>query len=113
MLILLRICNSGKVKNIKENARTLLEAAEKYDLQELKHMCENCLSEDISVDNCIDLLNLAELYGADDLKKRLLQFVAVNGKSLLHKSSWKDDVCPEIVVDMLEAVISGPRYDGI
>jgi len=103
---------SGETKNIKENARMLLEAAEKYDLQELKYMCEKCLSEDISVENCITLLNLAEFYGANELKKHLLHFVADNARSLLHETYWMDDVCPEIIANMLEAVVNGPSYKG-
>ena len=107
---------SGKAKNIKVNARSLLAAAEKYDLQELKNMCEKCLSEDITVGNCINLLKLAELYRANDLKKQLLQFVAVNAKSLSRETEWMDDVCPKTVVNiqhiMLEAFANGPSYKG-
>uniref|UniRef100_A0A0D9X9Y2 BTB domain-containing protein n=1 Tax=Leersia perrieri TaxID=77586 RepID=A0A0D9X9Y2_9ORYZ len=55
--------------------KKLLAAADRYDLSRLKLMCEQKLSETVSVDNVLPMLVFAEMHNCPDLKRRCLDFV--------------------------------------
>ncbi|XP_021282332.1 BTB/POZ and MATH domain-containing protein 4 isoform X2 [Herrania umbratica] len=59
-------------------AAKLLAAADKYDLPRLRLMCESVLCKDISVNSVANILALADLYHAMDLKSVCLKFAAEN-----------------------------------
>ncbi|XP_065209099.1 speckle-type POZ protein-like isoform X2 [Planococcus citri] len=69
---------TGKVTNIEESAFELLPAADKYDLIELKAMCEVVLCWKLSTDNAARILILADMHRADELKTFALQFIKEN-----------------------------------
>ena len=74
---------SGKVTDMEDKATGLLSAAEKYDLKELKTMCETALCDTITQDNVLDLLVLADLHGACTLRSLALKFIVDNGKEIV------------------------------
>ena len=74
---------SGKVTHMEDKATGLLSAAEKYDLKELKTMCETALCDTITQDNVLDLLVLADLHGACTLRSLALKFIVDNGKEIV------------------------------
>ena len=49
---------SGKVEKIDDKATGLLSAAEKYDLKELKQMCEESLCTNINTDNVLGRISV-------------------------------------------------------
>lgn len=55
----------------------LLKAADKYQLEDLKLHCELALCDRISSNSAPDLLKLAHIYRADNLKNRVIQFTIV------------------------------------
>ena len=59
----------GKVTDMEDKATGLLAAAEKYNLKELKTICETYLCDTITQDNVFDLLVLADLHGASTVHK--------------------------------------------
>jgi len=101
---------SGKVAELEGKATGLLSAAEKYDLKELKQMCEGSLSENINTDNVLDLLVLADLHGASTVRNLALKFIVDNGKEIVAQPGWRDKlkVYPEIMADMFEAMTKVP-----
>jgi len=101
---------SGKVGELEGKATGLLSAAEKYDLRELKQMCETSLCENINTENVLDLLVLADLHGAATVRSLALKFIVDNGREIVAQTGWRDKlkVYPEIMADMFEAMTRLP-----
>uniref|UniRef100_A0A8C9N686 Speckle type BTB/POZ protein n=1 Tax=Serinus canaria TaxID=9135 RepID=A0A8C9N686_SERCA len=59
---------TGKAPNLDKMADDLLAAADKYALERLKVMCEDALCSNLSVENAAEILILADLHSADQLK---------------------------------------------
>jgi len=102
---------SGKVDQIDCKADRLLSAAEKYDLKELKHMCEESLCTSVTCDNVLDMLVLADLHGAASVRALALKFIVDNGKEIVAQPGWRDKLkmYPEIMADMFEAMTRLPQ----
>lgn len=58
----------------------LLGAANKYDITDLKHSCEESLLEDINTENVLERLQEAWLYQLSNLKKGCLTYLFGFGK---------------------------------
>ena len=88
------------------NAPGLLEAAEKYDLQELKKMCEESLCSTMTTDNVLDMLVLADLNRAAVLKSVALRLIVDNGDLIVAMEGWRNMMkkYPEIISDMFLAM---------
>ncbi|CAJ0951698.1 unnamed protein product [Ranitomeya imitator] len=56
-------------------ADDLLAAADKYALERLKVMCEEALCSNLSVENAAEILILADLHSADQLKTQAVDFI--------------------------------------
>ncbi|XP_065204312.1 speckle-type POZ protein-like [Planococcus citri] len=82
---------TGKVKNLDESAFELLPVADKYDLEELRIMCEEVLLKKLSPDNAVKILILADMHRAKKLKAGCLLFIKknyANCKDFIDKE-WK------------------------
>lgn len=86
---LLRFMYSGKVDDIKSIADGLLAAADKYSLEELKIICEETLAENLSNENAVEYLKVAELHNAPYLKKQVVDFISLNVIKLLNLPDLK------------------------
>jgi len=84
----------------------LLAAAEQYQLDKLKILCEVKLCSKIEVVNCIELLVLAELHGASTLKITALKYVA-NNIGNMNSSEWKKTLItyPTLLVEVMEMML--------
>lgn len=107
---MVRYIYSGKVAELEGKATGLLSAAEKYDLKELKTMCETALCDTITQDNVLDLLVLADLHGASVVRGLALKFIVDNGKEIVAQPGWREKLkaYPEIMADMFEAMTRQP-----
>jgi speckle-type POZ protein len=65
---LVRYIYAGKIENLNTRSPRLLEAADKYQLSELKEICEEMLCSSLTVDTCLECLVLADMHNAADLK---------------------------------------------
>ena len=73
--ILLRFLYSGSLQIAEPLIiESLLIAADKYQVIELKNLCENILLENMSLSNACDLLLLADMY-SERLKKAAFHFI--------------------------------------
>jgi len=75
---MLKYIYSGQAPNIDDHTEELFAAADQYQLEKLKEMCELKLCLKLEVPNCIDLLVLGHLYHASTLKTAALKFVSKN-----------------------------------
>ncbi len=73
-------------------AQGMLEAAEKYDIQDLKGECETFLSSKLNASNVGHLLLLADFHSADALKGAALEYMSGKMKQLVDTPVFDDIV---------------------
>ena len=101
---------TGKAGDLEENAAGLLAAAEKYDLQELKRMCEESLCSTMTTDNVLDMLVLADHNNADLVRTAALKLIVENGDQIVAVNGWSNKMkkYPELMSEMFEAMTEYP-----
>ncbi|CAD6220704.1 GSCOCG00011582001-RA-CDS [Cotesia congregata] len=77
------------VDDLDSNAEKLLEAADKYQLQSLKEMCEYSLSKTLNVGNAIKIMILADRYYAKQLKEIAIDYVIANFDKFKNTEEFK------------------------
>ncbi|XP_002735147.1 speckle-type POZ protein-like [Saccoglossus kowalevskii] len=105
---MLRFIYTGKAPNLEKMADDLLSAADKYALERLKVMCEEALCTNLSVENVCDVLVLADLHSADQLKGVAIDFINSHAMDVMDTSGWKSMVRshPHLVADAFRALAS-------
>ena len=95
----LRFVYTGKVLNIDKMADDLLTAADKYQLDRLKAMCEKSLRKNLSIQNASDMLVFADFHKADQLKSQTIDFMNANVKSVIKTAKFKTlmDTHPRLI----------------
>ena len=85
----------------------LLEAADKYQVVVLKEMCEKVMIKILEPNNSLQILEFADMYGAQELKKRALDLVVANMKSIRGSDDWKECARkrPNLCVEISEALV--------
>ena len=58
-------------------ATQLIAAAEKYEILDLKDICEDIIFRDITIKNALQTLTIADKYNANNINK-ILDFVVIN-----------------------------------
>ena len=72
-------CTNG----LKESARTVIVAADKYQMAELKKSCEDILVTELTDETAADLLLLADKVSASTLKDAALRYITGNVKAMV------------------------------
>ncbi|XP_061386077.1 speckle-type POZ protein-like [Musca vetustissima] len=80
---------SDGAPNIHSMAGELLAAADKYDVEQLKGLCESVLNKEISNETVLPTLVLADQHSADVLKKRCFHYIKLNLSSIVFTNEWK------------------------
>ncbi|KAL3089949.1 hypothetical protein niasHS_006401 [Heterodera schachtii] len=91
-------CGKSSSAELNEIASDLLIAADKYRLEELKTHCEHCLIQAINFDNACQLLIIADMYGAQFLRKRVLQFIMQHPKKITQTVGWESIIGDKAVL---------------
>ncbi|KAL7300439.1 hypothetical protein TKK_0006791 [Trichogramma kaykai] len=88
---MLRYIYTGSVKN-QEFFMTaeLMAAANKYQLQKLKNKCEHLLGLNLSPENAVDALKIADDFDAEHLKKKAVDFVKSTLNETLRLNEMSD-----------------------
>uniref|UniRef100_A0A7N0V5N0 BTB/POZ and MATH domain-containing protein 3 n=1 Tax=Kalanchoe fedtschenkoi TaxID=63787 RepID=A0A7N0V5N0_KALFE len=89
-------------------AQHLLAAADRFDLDRLKLLCEAKLCEEVNVETVSTTLALAEHHGCKQLKAICLKF-ATNPDilgDLMHSDGYKklEEICPSLISELLNAL---------
>eukprot|EP00210_Caulerpa_lentillifera_P001309 g1260.t1 len=89
-------------------AQHLLEAADRFEMNRLRKICEQCLCSAVDIENVATTLTLAEQNHASDLKKVCLDFVGRNLQQVLITEGYQHMLisCPGLQADILETVAS-------
>ena len=73
----------GTIESIEDKSDKLLAAADEYCLKYLKRQCEENLCRTLTIDNCLDLLILADLHSTNILKPHVIKFVVENSREIV------------------------------
>ena len=73
----------GTIEHIEDKSDKLLAAADEYCLKYLKRQCEENLCRTLTIDNCLDLLILADLHSTNILKPHVIKFVVENSREIV------------------------------
>ena len=96
----------GKTPNLDKLAGDLLEAANRYQVEPLKAICEEKLCKLLDVENCVTFVTLGDLYHANNLRRAALNFIACNRKSVKMSKNWKygfNKMSPDLMLEVFEA----------
>lgn len=102
---LLKFIYTGKVENLEIMAGEMLAAADKYALDRLKRLCEKELCANLSTENAVEILILADLHDADQLKVQAVDFIN-NNSGVMSTTGWKEMIKshPRLVADIYHAL---------
>ena len=103
----LKYIYSGETPNIDDHVDELFAAADMYQVEHLKELCDVKLCAGINITNCINLLVLGELHHASTLKTSALNFMSENIQNI-NTSEWRTSLIayPTLLVDVMESMIS-------
>ena len=87
-------------------ATELLRAADKYELDSMKALCEKKLASFLYVENCLRVLILADSYQAFELKKDALEVIIRNRKVVFKSEDWEKCVKnhPKLAVEITNMI---------
>merc|ERR1711978_309987 len=77
----------------------------------LKRQCEENLCRTLTIDNCLDLLILADLHSTNILKPHVIKFVVENSREIVTQDKWKEKLVryPDIFADVFTELASQPK----
>jgi len=86
----------------------LLVAADKYNVEDLKDLCESRLLVELDLSCLMETLIIADRHSCKQLKEKAMQFLVENRSHFLEIPDWKKQLtsCPTLLAEILEAVIS-------
>ena len=87
--LLLNFIYTGNIVINCANVVGLLAAADYLQVNDVKDFCFEFIESVISVDNCIDILNVANMYGSACLQNKVFDFICLNFAEVSHSSSLK------------------------
>ena len=88
-------------------AGELLAAANQYQLDVLKRMCERVLCSSIQVENSIEYLVLGHLHEAPELKRKAIRAVSNDLAKIVDTDVYKDFLKkhPELVLELTKSMV--------
>jgi hypothetical protein len=104
---------TGSVPNLAEAAGELLAAAEKYQLDQLKDLCEQQLINATDEGSAVAHLFLGYKYLAPRLRKRAMRFVVPNMKAVLDNPEWKKKLInqPALLAEVIMEFMAGTEHE--
>ena len=86
---MLRYIYTGEIFNIADSTRLdLIKAADKYQILDLKEMCEKDIVKTLSDENALKILAVADQSNATTLKERTIEFIVANAKTIVEKTEF-------------------------
>jgi len=108
MAVLLQFLYTGKVSNFDKFAMDLFIAADKYQIESLKKLCETKLVMSIGIENCFSLLIMGDTY-SPAIKKSALSFLIKNKNRIELEDNLVE--YPSLMMELLKEFI-GKNKDG-
>ncbi|KAJ8667654.1 hypothetical protein QAD02_009317 [Eretmocerus hayati] len=79
---MLRFIYTGKVNRYDDFLDKLLNAADRYQLEGLRTLCEHRMRETLRTENSLDYLKICSDFNLTDSKELILQFIVFNGEKM-------------------------------
>ncbi|KOB61024.1 Roadkill [Operophtera brumata] len=96
---------TDKVPRVDDAPEKLLVAADYYQLDRLKSVCEEALSNRLTVENAIDTLQLAEQYSLNALIQSTLNFIKNEPFKLIKETQgWKNIQSVEFIQRIIDFI---------
>jgi len=102
MAVLLQFLYTGKVSNFDKFAIDLFIAADKYQIESLKKLCEMKLVKSIGIENCFSLLIMGDTY-SPTIKKSALSFLVKNKERIELEDNLVE--YPSLMMELLKEFI--------
>ncbi|PVD35732.1 hypothetical protein C0Q70_02695 [Pomacea canaliculata] len=82
--------------------------SKRYALERLKVMCEEALCTNLMIDNVCEILVLADLHSADQLKSHAIDFINSHATDVMDSAGWKDIITthPHLIAEAFRALAS-------
>jgi len=108
---MLKFIYTGDVSSpdaIVEIASELLKAADQYQLDLLKNICEESLCSTLDANNCVEYLVLGDMYRTLKLKMMALRIVVENADSIIDTDVFKDffKQKPELALEVTKKALN-------
>ncbi|KAK8509913.1 hypothetical protein V6N13_093751 [Hibiscus sabdariffa] len=104
-VLMMRYIYTGSVTVEIDLAQELLKAADQYLLDGLKRLCEYTIAQDVSVENVMLMLELAEAFNATTLREACLLFILEQYKKISTKP-WSSRLIRRIIPDLRNYFVS-------
>jgi speckle-type POZ protein len=103
---MLRFIYTGKATNLEKMDADLLAAADKYDLERLKVMCEESLCSNLSVETAAEVLILADMHSANQLKAHAIEYINTHATDIMETQGWKTMINrqPHLIAEAFRAL---------
>jgi len=107
---LLKYIYSGVAPNIEEHTLELLAAADQYQIEKLKELCEMKLCTRLDTTNCIEFLILGDLHHSKALKTAALEYLSKNMHKM-NSSEWTQSLIahPALMAEVMVKIV--PKND--
>ena len=108
VLEMLRFIYQGKVLQMDRVNKSVLFAADKYNIVDLKESSVKSLCNSMTTENVCSLLILARDRVSQELKKRAVEFISQNIEAVTGSEGWEDLVRePHLMTDVVRSM--GPK----
>ncbi|KAL3222422.1 hypothetical protein MRX96_004887 [Rhipicephalus microplus] len=103
---MLRFIYTDQTPHLDKMAKDLLAAADKYALERLKVMCEEALCSNLSVETVTEVLILADMHCADQLKAHVIDFINMHITDVIETLGWKTMIRqqPHLMAETIRAL---------
>jgi len=104
--VFLRYLYTGQVDKLDGMCLDLFAPADKYDVQPLREICIRHMATNISVDNAVNVLILAERHCMDSTKSSALLFISKHVCDVMTKDAWIPFIenYPHLVTELILAL---------
>jgi len=102
-------CEGTELRGDFDNIPALFSAADQYDLQGLKNICEDLLIENIDIGNAVEYFYLAYIHDVKKLLESSSNFIRTNFELVKNSEAWKilTDENKELKEMTIEKFLSG------
>jgi len=90
------------IENMTEKSAKLLAAAEYFQIEGLKEICDNLLVKQVTVENCLRMMDMAFQYNVKNLKAKCNTVFAKNRKQVLAKTRNPTKILSHVPMTVLE-----------
>ena len=105
---MLRFLYTDRVEKMDEFAKDLLVASDKYLIDLLKTKCEAALCKTLTVENCSELLVIADTHSAPFLKHDAIDFILLHSADVVKTGGWElmKQLQPRLGLEVSDALMT-------